>query len=240
MSRFRFSCRGTSHPPGLSGTESHFAPNSLANPHEPLVVDSPSITTVRLGNKTDPGHVDRVLIVTPLRDAASHLRTHFQLLSQLTYPHQSVDLAFLVGDGKDSTLSNLNTELAVLQNLSSPSRFRSAIVIEKDFGDDTGQSVEERHSFKAQGVRRRAIARARNYLLYTALMPAHEWVYWRDVDIVENPPSILEDFMKHDKDIVVPSRYFLCLKYLCLTACTDIWFHRYDENGKDIEGRCKQ
>ena len=59
--------------------------------------------------------------------------------------------------------------------------------------------------FKAQGTRRKAIGRARNYLLYTALRPVHDWVYWRDVDIVENPSSILEDFIHHDKDVLVPS-----------------------------------
>lgn len=149
---------------------------------------------------------DRVLILTPLRDAASHLRQYFLLLSELTYPHQAIDLAFLVGDCKDDTLSILNSELARMQLESNSQRFRSAMVIRKDFGDSTGQSVEERHSFRAQGTRRKAIGRARNYLLYTALRPVHDWVYWRDVDIVENPSSILEDFMEHDKDILVPSR----------------------------------
>lgn len=149
---------------------------------------------------------DRVLILTPLRDAASHLRQYFLLLSELTYPHQAIDLAFLVGDCKDDTLSILNSELARMQLESNSQPFRSAMVIRKDFGDSTGQSVEERHSFRAQGTRRKAIGRARNYLLYTALRPVHDWVYWRDVDIVENPSSILEDFMEHDKDILVPSR----------------------------------
>ena len=161
---------------------------------------------MNLDNVTLATTRDRVLILTPLRDAASHLRQHFSLLSELTYPHQSIDLAFLVGDCKDDTLSTLNSELARLQLESNPQRFRSAMVILKDFGDPTGQSVEERHTFRAQGTRRKAIGRARNYLLYTALRPVHDWVYWRDVDIVENPSSILEDFINHDKDVLVPSK----------------------------------
>lgn len=161
---------------------------------------------MNLENATSATTRDRVLILTPLRDAASHLQQHFSLLSELTYPHQAIDLAFLVGDCKDDTLSVLNSELARLQLESNPKRFRSAMVIRKDFGDSTGQSVQERHSFHAQGTRRKAIGRARNYLLYTALRRVHDWVYWRDVDIVENPSSILEDFMKHDKDVLIPSR----------------------------------
>ena len=80
------------------------------------------------------------------------------------------------------------------------------MIIQQDLGDTTGQNVEERHKFRAQAARRMNIGRARNYLLYNAIRPAHEWVYWRDVDIVENPSSVLEDFMKHDKDILVPSK----------------------------------
>ena len=178
----------------------------IANPHEPLVVESETITYVNLDKPTIKKDHDRVLILTPLRDAALHLRQYFELLSELTYPHHSIDLAFLVGDCKDDTLSVLNEELKHLQRESNPRRFKSAMVVQKDFGDSTGQSVEERHSFKAQGARRKAIGRARNYLLYAALRPVHDWVFWRDVDIVENPKSILEDFMKHDKDVLVPSK----------------------------------
>ncbi|KAL9619282.1 MAG: hypothetical protein Q9204_008313, partial [Flavoplaca sp. TL-2023a] len=51
--------------------------------------------------------------------------------------------------------------------------------------------------------------------------PEHRWVYWRDVDIVENPTTVIEDLMKHDKDIIVPN----------------IWFHRIGKLGDEIEGR---
>ncbi|KAI4176719.1 MAG: hypothetical protein LQ346_007816 [Caloplaca aetnensis] len=164
---------------------------------------------------------DRILILTPLRDAALYLDRYFKLLSELTYLHRSIDLAFLVGDSKDGTLAVLQEEVKRLQAPSSPFRFHSAAIIEKDFGDDLSQSVEERHSFKAQGTRRKSIGRARNYLLYAALRPEHRWVYWRDVDIVEHPATVIEDLMKHDRDIIVPN----------------IWFHRIGKDGKDIEGR---
>ena len=198
----RFRCDGSSLPNDISARP----PPVLQNPHEPLTIDTDTIEYMDLGNVTSANTYDRVLILTPLRDAASHLRQHFSLLSELTYPHHAIDLAFLVGDCTDDTLSTLESELARHQLESNPQRFRSAMVIQKDFGDLTGQSVEERHSFRAQGTRRKAIGRARNYLLYTALRPVHDWVYWRDVDIVENPSSILEDFIKHDKDVLVPSR----------------------------------
>jgi len=105
--------------------------------------------------------------------------------------------------------------------------FHSVTIIEKDFvaAQIAGQTVEERHSYKAQGPRRKAMARARNYLLYATMKPEHSWVYWRDVDIVDSHEHIIEDFIAHDKDVLVPN----------------IWFHRYEDDGhggkKDIEGR---
>ena len=207
-------------------------------PLEPLIIGSESVDSM---NVTSTAARDRVLILTPLRDAALHLQQYFKLLSELTYLHQSIDLAFLVSDCKDDTFSVLKEELESLQHPSNPHRFRTAMIIQRDFGDTAGQGVEQRHGFRAQAPRRMAIGRARNYLLYTTLRPLHDWVYWRDVDIVENPSSILEDFMKHDKDILVPSKpnpVALGLLNADGNCHADVWFHRYDENGKDIEGRC--
>jgi hypothetical protein len=53
------------------------------------------------------------------------------------------------------------------------------------------------------------MGKARNFLLSAALKPEHSWVYWRDVDIVDSPAEIIEDFANHDRDILVPSK----LKY---------------------------
>ncbi|CAL8584242.1 hypothetical protein XPA_009847 [Xanthoria parietina] len=220
----RFLCATSTKPPStsLEDAASSQSPPTLHNPHEPLIVESPTIEYLNLDNASfTSGAADRVLILTPLRDASSHLETYFKLLQELTYPHQSIDLAFLVGDCKDDTLDVLQHHLKQLQAASNPTRYRSAMIIEKDFGDNLPQSVEYRHSFEAQGPRRKGIGRSRNYLLYAALKPEHKWVYWRDVDIVENPVTVIEDLMSHDRDIIVPN----------------IWFHRIGKRGEEIEGR---
>ena len=189
----------------------HLQTPVLFNHHAPIEVESPSIQSVDLnGIMSTPraaANEERVLILTPLRDAAPFLSKYFDLLSELTYPHDLIDLAFLVGDSTDDTLAVLSSELDRVQKRSDGVPFHSALIVEKDFGQIVGQSVEERHGFKAQGPRRKSIARARNYLLYTALKPEHSWVYWRDVDIQDSPGKILEDFMEHNKDILVPSTY---------------------------------
>ena len=80
-----------------------------------------------------------------------------------------------------------------------------ATIFQKDFGTSLDMAVDEKHGFAAQGPRRKAIGKARNFLLYSALKPEHSWVYWRDVDISDSPRKIIEDFVAHDKDILVPS-----------------------------------
>ena len=189
----------------------HLQTPVIFNHHEPLVINSSTIKRVDLNPiQSTPKAVqneERVLILTPLRDAAPYLPKYFDLLSDLSYPHHLIDLGFLVGDSNDDTLAILSAELSRIQKttdtLSEP--FNSVVIIEKDFGIVTNQNVEERHGFKAQAPRRKNMARARNYLLTSALKPEHSWVYWRDVDIQDSPKKILEDFVAHDRDIIVPS-----------------------------------
>ena len=202
---------------------SHLQTPVLFNHHAPLEVESNTIHHVDLNDiMSTPRAVlngERVLILTPLKDAADYLSKYFDLLSELTYPHNLIDLAFLVGDSRDDTFAVLSSELDRVQKRTDKIPFRSALIVEKDFGAVIGQSVQERHKFPAQGPRRKAIGRARNYLLYTALKPEHSWVYWRDVDIQDSPGKILEDFMDHNKDILVPSMYENILVF-CKTILT--------------------
>jgi Anp1 len=199
----------------------------IFNHHEPIEVNTSSISHVDLdkihSTRKAVANSERVLILTPLRDASPYLMKYFELLAQLSYPHDLIDVAFLVGDTYDTTMSDLVAELERLQKRSDNIPFHSVTIVEKNFGSSTSQEVEDRHGFAAQGPRRKAIGRARNYLLYSALKPEHSWVYWRDVDIVDSPRPIIEDMIAHDTDVIVPN----------------IWFHRYDSSGRDVEGRCK-
>ncbi|PYH91724.1 Anp1-domain-containing protein [Aspergillus ellipticus CBS 707.79] len=149
---------------------------------------------------------ERVLMCTPLRDAASHLPMFFSHLRNLTYPHNLIDLAFLVSDSKDDTMEMLETMLDELQHDPDTSMsFGEISVIQKDFGQKVQQDVESRHGFAAQASRRKLMAQARNWLLSATLRPTHSWVYWRDADVLTAPRTILEDLMRHDKDVVVPN-----------------------------------
>ena len=197
----------------------------IFNYHVPVEVNSPTIQHVDLNAIMSTSGAaqrhERVLVLTPLRDAVQYLPKYFELVEKLSYPHWLTDLAFLVSDTQDETLAHLSLALDRIQSSDNPAiPFASVTIITKDFGLTTSQDVEDRHAFEYQAPRRIAMARARNYLLTAALKPHHSWVYWRDVDIFDASPSIIEDLISHNKDVIVPN----------------IWFHRI-KDGEDVEGR---
>ncbi|KAL8758753.1 MAG: hypothetical protein Q9199_001228 [Rusavskia elegans] len=176
-------------------------------------VEEIQLETVRYYDLTNHGGTargwekeERVLLCAPLRDAESHLPMFFAHLRNFTYPHHLIDLAFLVSDSKDRTLSLLSQMLTDLQNDPDPKQpYGEISILEKDFGQKVNQDVESRHGFAAQASRRKLMAQARNWLLSAALRPTHSWVYWRDVDVETAPFTILEDLMRHNKDVIVPN-----------------------------------
>ncbi|CCF40544.1 hypothetical protein CH063_02377 [Colletotrichum higginsianum] len=130
----------------------------------------------------------------------------FSHLRNFTYPHHLIDLAFLVSDSKDRTLQVLSDMLEEIQaDEDAKQPYGEISIIEKDFGQKVNQDVESRHGFAAQASRRKLMAQARNWLLSAALRPYHSWVYWRDVDVETAPFTILEDLMRHNKDVIVPN-----------------------------------
>lgn len=195
------------------------------NHHAPIEINSSTIKSHDLNGLSSTRHParnrERVLILTPLRDSAPYLEKYFDLLTQLSYPHDLIDLGFLISDSIDDTSAILAKELERIQRMPGNVPFHSATVIYRNFGESQSMNVEDRHTFKYQGKRRTLLGKVRNILLYSTLQPTHSWVYWRDVDIVESPESIIEDFAVHDKDILVPN----------------IKFHRY-HGDQDVEGNC--
>ena len=195
-------------------------------------IEQLQLETVRYYDLSDSGgtargweHEERVLMCAPLRDAESHLPMFFSHLHNFTYPHHLVDLAFLVSDSKDNTLQLLSQMLTDLQNDPDPKQpFGEISVIEKDFGQKVNQDVESRHGFAAQASRRKLMAQARNWLLSAALRPTHSWVYWRDADVETAPFTILEDLMRHNKDVIVPSKCpSLSARIVLWLMTLDVW-----------------
>lgn len=146
-----------------------------------------------------------VLICIPLRNAEPVIPMMISHLKNLTYPHEFIDLAFLISDSDDSTEVDLKLGLRAALEDEKLAKFHSIEIFEKDFGAIIGQGFDDRHGVAVQGVRRKLMGRARNWLTSVSLKPYHSWVYWRDADIETSPSTIIEDLMKHDRDVIVPN-----------------------------------
>lgn len=143
-------------------------------------------------------HSDRVLILTPVKDAAHHLDTYLRGVLALTYPRALLSIAFLESDSADGSYAALAARLPELEGA-----LRRAALHKKDFGFRLPPG-EPRYAHHLQVARRAALARSRNHLLFRAL-DDEDWVLWLDADVIEYPPDIVERLLAAGKDIVQPN-----------------------------------
>lgn len=154
---------------------------------------------------------EHVLILTPM---ARFYREYWDNLLKLTYPHELISLGFILPKTKEGNAATAALQAAVAETQSGPvdNRFASVTILRQDFDSPLeSQDEKERHKYENQKIRRQAMSRARNSLLFTTLGPATSWVLWLDADIVETPPTLIEDLARHDKPVIVPNcfqRYY--------------------------------
>ena len=104
-------------------------------------------------------HSDRILILTPVKDAAGHLSTYLKGLFSLTYPRHLVSVAFLESDSVDGTHELLAQGIEELE-----ATFRRAALYKKDFGYPSPTN-HPRWAPHLQLKRRTVLAKSRNHLL---------------------------------------------------------------------------
>ncbi|KAL2199160.1 glycosyltransferase family 62 protein [Corynascus similis CBS 632.67] len=149
---------------------------------------------------------ENILVLTPM---ARFYQEYWDNILRLEYPHELITLGFILPrtkEGNDAT-RELQKRIAVTQNQGpEKDRFKSIIILREDIDPPlTSQDEKERHKMENQKVRRAAMAKARNSLLYSTLGPATSWILWLDADVVETPPTIIQDLASHDQAITVPN-----------------------------------
>lgn len=139
----------------------------------------------------------KILILTPIKDAADCLDTYCAQLARLTYPHRAISLGLLESDSADATFRDFQRRLPALR-----SRFRRVGLWKRDFDFHISPGVP-RWAPEIQVERRTVLARSRNHLLFHALAD-EDWVLWLDVDVIEYPPDLIERLLATGKEIVQP------------------------------------
>ncbi|MEZ4883089.1 MAG: hypothetical protein R3E32_00040 [Chitinophagales bacterium] len=141
---------------------------------------------------------DKILILTPVKDATKHLSLYFQLLENLSYPKELISLGFLEGDSRDDTFGFIEGKLLELNTT-----FRRANIWKRDYSFVIPDGLF-RWSSSIQIERRSILAKSRNYLLSRALED-EDWVLWLDVDLIEYPKDVIEQLLAVKKEIVHPN-----------------------------------
>jgi len=178
------------------------------------VAPPPPVVHYYMNNVTttsDPvGNRESILILTPL---ARFYEEYWDNLCKLSYPHDLISLGFIIPKGREGNEATrlLQERIQKTQAPTNKNRFASITILRQDSEPTIAQTESERHALAAQKERRAAMSRARNSLLFTTLGPTTSWVLWLDSDIVETPPSLIQDMASHDRAIIVPNcfqRYF--------------------------------
>ncbi|KAL1934826.1 hypothetical protein VTP01DRAFT_7008 [Rhizomucor pusillus] len=146
---------------------------------------------------------ERLLVLTTLKNASQHLERYFTLLDKTTYPNELISIGLLVTDSQDGTLEALEPLVANLQSRWS-NRFSEINVFSRDYKTEIPLSSEG-SPIEQEPYRRSVLARARNFLLASALRDYHSWVAWLDAEMYDYPPTIFEDLMEADVDVIVPN-----------------------------------
>jgi hypothetical protein len=141
--------------------------------------------------------MEKVLILTPIKDGALHLETYFTLLRRLDYPARHLSLGWLVSDSSDGTAQELERRLPGLLP-----HYRRVGLWTRDFGYRLPPGVP-RFAEPIQQVRRTILARSRNHLLFRALAD-EDWVLWIDVDVIDYPPDVVQRMLATGRSIVHP------------------------------------
>jgi mannan polymerase complexes MNN9 subunit len=154
---------------------------------------------------------ETVLILTPL---ARFYQEYWDSLLKLDYPHELISLGFIIPKTKEGNqaYTALQAQVTKTQNGPKAKRFASITILRQDTESPLqSQNEAERHKLENQKARRAAMAKARNSLLFTTIGPTTSWVLWMDADIVEYPPTLIQDLAAYDVPIIAPNvfqRYY--------------------------------
>lgn len=169
----------------------------------------PPVVHYQLNNLTATAHPEangeKILILTPL---ARFYQEYWDNLLRLTYPHEHISLGYIIPKTKegDAATEALQTAIKATQSGPEEARFQSVTILRQDFKPAiVSQDEHERHKMENQRARRATMARARNSLLFTTIGPHTSWVLWLDGDVIETPPTLIQDLAAHNKPIIVPN-----------------------------------
>lgn len=162
---------------------------------------SPAPRTARVGGIGPTGHdASKVLVLTPVKDAARHAAGWVDRVLALDHPHHALSAAVLVSDSVDGSAEAFRHEMRRLDSAGI-----DTALVERDFGYRIPDGLD-RSDPRIQLERRLVLARSRNHLLFAALGD-HDWVLWVDADVIGLPPGLLTTLLAVGAHVVHPNAH---------------------------------
>ncbi|CCK67904.1 mannosyltransferase complex subunit MNN9 KNAG_0A02150 [Huiozyma naganishii CBS 8797] len=149
---------------------------------------------------------ERVLILTPMQ---TFHEQYWDNILHMTYPRELIELGFIAPRTPtgDAALKKLEAAIKKIQSGKKNERFAKIIILRQESQSFDMLAEKDRHALAVQKQRRSAMALARNELLFSTLGPHTSWVLWLDADIVETPPTVIQDLAAHDKPVLAANVY---------------------------------
>lgn len=150
---------------------------------------------------------EHVLILTPLK---SFEQGYWDNLLKLSYPRDAIELGFIIPRTKkgDHSLKKLESAIKKVQTAKQGDKFSKITILRQNSkGFETVPEKKEVSEIEYEKQIRAEMALARNELLASTLGPQTAWILWLDSDIVETPPSLIQDMTHHDKPVLAANVY---------------------------------
>ncbi len=136
-----------------------------------------------------------LLILTPVKNAMSHIPRFFQNLAGTDYPEKKISIGLLESDSDDGSYDLLKELLPELRK-----KYARVELHKQDFAY---RMRGQRWAVGQQFRRRSILAQSRNVLLSRTLRD-EAWVLWVDADLLSWHEDTFLHLLQSGKDIVVP------------------------------------
>lgn len=152
----------------------------------------------------DPTMENSVLVVSSMANENSFglgrlFKDFYKTIGDLEYPKTQLSLAFYCGS---ESLLNIVSEFFEQVTKSAACPYNKVTILYAPFLQTKFKTSE--HAPEVQRIRRRSIARGRNFVLLNSL-DTEQFTLFMDADIIGyEHPDMLKRFVESDKDIIVP------------------------------------
>ncbi|XP_045202424.2 uncharacterized protein LOC123555902 [Mercenaria mercenaria] len=151
----------------------------------------------------ETNYTQRVVILSPIRNAEKSLEIFQTQIINLSYPHKLISVFFGESGSTDKTFEKA---LNVSKKLKGFNNFMDCRVINLKMSGGIHGSNDFRHKVEYQRYRRSHLAAVRNRLVRYALQnTAFDHVLWIDSDVEEFPTDLVQQMLFAKSDVVAAS-----------------------------------